>query len=376
MTMIDETVLRREEEAKLRLRALYRNYGYMPFKMSKFEEYDLYARNKDFLISDSVITFTDTDGKLMALKPDVTLSIIKNSRTQPGQTRKMCYDENVYRISDSTHAYREIPQVGLECIGTIDGYQQSEVVYLAARSLAELSRDYLIDVSHLRMLAGALTLVPGELHRHVLLAFAEKNADAIRAMNAKSEISETAADTLIGLLSCDGMLTEVLPTLPALCVNDTMREALQELCELASALACDEDILSHLRLDFSVVNNMKYYSGIVFQGFVQGIPTSVLSGGRYDYLMRRMGQSADAIGFAVYPELLQRLADDNTAAYDADVLLLYCTEDDPAAVCRAVRTLTEAGERVLTAHERPEKMTFRRTVRIAQGGIIADETHD
>ena len=38
--------------------------------MSKFEEYDFYAVNKDFLVSDSVITFTDTNGKLMALKPD------------------------------------------------------------------------------------------------------------------------------------------------------------------------------------------------------------------------------------------------------------------------------------------------------------------
>ena len=42
------------------LRALYDTYGYTRYKMSKFEEYDLYSRNKDFLISDGVITFTDT----------------------------------------------------------------------------------------------------------------------------------------------------------------------------------------------------------------------------------------------------------------------------------------------------------------------------
>ena len=59
--------LRREEQAVFALRGLYENYGYAPYKMSKFEEYDLYVRNKEFLISDGVITFTDTDGKLMAL---------------------------------------------------------------------------------------------------------------------------------------------------------------------------------------------------------------------------------------------------------------------------------------------------------------------
>ena len=77
--MIDEKLLKSEERAIFNLRSLYRKYGYAPFKMSKFEEYDLYVRNKDFLVSDRVITFNDTNGKLMALKPDVTLSIVKNA---------------------------------------------------------------------------------------------------------------------------------------------------------------------------------------------------------------------------------------------------------------------------------------------------------
>ena len=102
----------------------------------------------------------------------------------------------------------------------------------------------------------------------------------------------------------------------------------------------------------------------------------MLSGGQYDKLLAKMGRKSGAIGFAVYPELLQRLRDDAHTDYDADVLLLYSTEDEPAAICRAVRTLTEAGERVLTAHERPEKMAFRRTLRMAQGGVAADEAHD
>ena len=50
------------ERTTLRLRALYSENGYTPYRMSKFEEYDLYAGNKDFLVSDNVITFTDTDG--------------------------------------------------------------------------------------------------------------------------------------------------------------------------------------------------------------------------------------------------------------------------------------------------------------------------
>ena len=75
---MSETVLRASEKIAFALRALYKKYGYLPYHMSKFEVYDLYAKNKDFLRGGGGITFNDTDGKLLALKPDVTLSIIKN----------------------------------------------------------------------------------------------------------------------------------------------------------------------------------------------------------------------------------------------------------------------------------------------------------
>ena len=75
--------MNQERQAMLDLRRLYGKFGYTQYKMSKFEEYDLYVRNKSFLVSDSVITFTDTNGKLMALKPDVTLSSVKNSKDAP-----------------------------------------------------------------------------------------------------------------------------------------------------------------------------------------------------------------------------------------------------------------------------------------------------
>ena len=102
---ISDKNLKAEERASFALRSLYAKYGYSQFKMSKFEEYDLYVRNKDFLISDGVITFTDTNGKLLALKPDVTLSIIKNCKDEDNSVQKMYYNENVYRVSGSTKSF-------------------------------------------------------------------------------------------------------------------------------------------------------------------------------------------------------------------------------------------------------------------------------
>ena len=139
--------LKPDEKACLQLRGLYEQYGYKKYKMGKFEEYSLYAENKDFLGSDKVITFTDLDGRLLALKPDVTLSIIKNTNATSESNEKLYYLENVYRESRESHTFKEISQMGLECIGRVEPYCIVEVISLAAESLNAISGDYILELS-------------------------------------------------------------------------------------------------------------------------------------------------------------------------------------------------------------------------------------
>ena len=142
-------------ELTARLGELYRQYGYRKFKMSKFEEYDLYAEYKSFLKSDSIITFTGANGRLLALKPDVTLSIVKNTRG--GEVpEKVYYNESVYRMSPASHEFKELTQVGLECVGEIDLYAMGEVLSLAAQSLAAIDDAWMLDVSHMGFAAALL----------------------------------------------------------------------------------------------------------------------------------------------------------------------------------------------------------------------------
>ena len=150
---LQNLLLSTHEKVSFALRDLYSRYGYTQYKMSKFEEYDLYARNKDFLISDKVITFTDLSGKLMALKPDVTLSIVKNSIDEPDALQKLYYAENVYRATKGAHAYKEIMQLGLECMGNVDDYCLCEVLALAAQSLLTISDNIVMNISHLGFLS-------------------------------------------------------------------------------------------------------------------------------------------------------------------------------------------------------------------------------
>ena len=183
----DENLLTRNERRVLALRTLYGKAGFLPFRMSKFEEYDYYAGNKEFLVSDSVITFTDTNGKLMALKPDVTLSIIKSIVDRPDEIRKVYYNENVYRVDKGTGAFREIPQAGLEVFGKIDEKTLGETVLLAAKSLSVFSEDYKLVISDLDILSGLIFSLcdSPEVQKDLFRCAGEKNLHGIADICAK-----------------------------------------------------------------------------------------------------------------------------------------------------------------------------------------------
>ena len=151
-----KAALKPDEKVCLELRGLYEQYGYKKYKMSKFEEYSLYVENKDFLGTDKVITFTDLDGRLLALKPDVTLSIIKNTNATEAESEKLYYQENVYRENRESHTFTEINQMGLECLGDVDNYTITEVIALAAESLNTVSENYILELAHMSFVVELL----------------------------------------------------------------------------------------------------------------------------------------------------------------------------------------------------------------------------
>ena len=300
----NDSIIHNDEKAVFTLRELYRSHGYRPFRMRRFEEYDLYVENKDFLPSDSVITFTDTDGRLLAMKPDVTLSIIKNTHDAPG-VQKLYYDENVYRVSSRTHCFKEIMQAGVECIGEISLADQAEVLLLAAESLSGISGEAVLNVSHPGIISEVLAhcALSYETGKQITRCIYDRNLSGIDALCAAAGVAADAAEVLKGLARLHGRPAEVLPVLAELTTGFVSEETIRAFAAVMNAAAgC-----GIIRVDFSVAADMNYYSGIVFTGFIDGLPAKILSGGEYTNLMRRMGRSASAIGFAVYLDALDRM---------------------------------------------------------------------
>ena len=285
-------ILTPDERAALSLRSLYASYGYSHYKMSKFEEYDLYVRNKDFLVSDNVITFTDTDGRLLALKPDVTLSIIKNNRAEAG-VMKVYYDENVYRVSRGAGSFREIKQVGLECIGEVGSREIAEVINLAGKSLDAISSRSVLDISYIDIVSETFSFVgmDSAAQDEAMVALGQKNVTRLCEIADECGVDGEGKRLLTSLITLSGAPDSVIPALRALTFSEKVRCAVDRLCEVISLVEFDR-----INVDFSVVGNMRYYNGFAMKGFVDGVPTSVLSGGQYDALMKKMQRNDKAIG--------------------------------------------------------------------------------
>lgn len=346
------------------LRSLYSQYGYSRYKMNKFEEYDLYARHKDFLVSDSVITFTDGTGKLLALKPDVTLSIVKNTRDDEG-TKKLYYNENVYRVRKGSRNFGEIMQVGLECIGKIDEYSLYEVLSLASDSLDCISPSNVLSVSHLGILSEVMDFcrVPESKKPDVLRCIGEKNLHELSGVFAG--IGDDKADIIRFLVRLSGKTSECLPQIKEKLTGVVSERTLDDFISVMQSLSGRENI----KIDFSVIGDIHYYNGFVFKGFVEGIPSGILSGGQYDSLMKEMARSSGAVGFAVYLDTLEQFFGVREE-YDIDTLLLY--EDGTMLSCIAAEAekIKKSGASVLAVSAIPDGVRYRNIIRVTKDGEI------
>ena len=354
-----EAMLKKDEQAILLLRKLYQNYGYQSYKMSRFEEYDLYVRNKDFLVSDQVITFSDKSGKLLALKPDVTLSIIKNAGKTTDGIQRMYYNENVYRVDPQTRAFREIMQTGLECIGNLRDADVAEVMLLAAQSLRALGENFVLDISHMGIV--------GQILRESGLSAAGQEA-AMQYLHQKSshELTKLCAEEncdprkLLTLLRSSGAPNAVLDAL------DAQSEAvaqLRRICEVLTSAGFGKQI----RVDFSVGSDIKYYSGVVFKGYLEGITTWILSGGQYDKLLQKMGHGGSAVGFAIYLNLLEQIR--QTPDFDVEAVLLY-TENAPMQQVMSVAAALRKTCNVLTTTKLPKNLRWHKLYQLQEGEAV------
>ena len=360
--------LRREEQIVLELRDLYERYGFRKYRMGKFEEYDVYMENKNFLRNPNIITFRDLDGRLLALKPDVTLSIAKNTHATAQSSERVYYQENVYWLEKQSGC-REIGQLGLEYIGRLDAMSSCEVLILAQKTLDAIGERHMMQLSHIGFWVSLLDgLGIGEALRQALLECVHgKRLHELRELLEGASVPPAAAELVVKAAGLNGDLRETLSEARRVAISGGMTEALDEL-EAVYGLLEQAGCADGLKLDFSLVNDSDYYDGLIFQGFVEGVPRALLNGGYYGRLLRKFGRELDAIGFAVYLNELDLLFRGQRPT-DVDALILYDGSTDFNSLMNAANTLRAAGTRVRLERSKPDNIRCGAVYRFSADGL-------
>ena len=104
----------------------------------------------------------------------------------------------------------------------------------------------------------------------------------------------------------------------------------------------------------------------MFKGFINTLPTPVLSGGQYDALVKRLGKNSKAIGFAVYLDALENMS--QMQEYDVDTVILYSDKNDPSEVFSKVLECSNGENRVSTVKKISEKLKYKNLVDLTKEG--------
>ena len=331
----------------LNIRKMYDSYGYKKISLPSFEEYDLYNENKDF-IDRNVLTVMSPNGKLLALRPDITLSVAKKvSKDQSLKYSKIYYQENTYNLTKYV-GYEEDEQLGIELIGKESTFLDFEIINLAVKSLDIINKKSMIVLSHAGFISSVFENfdLEYEIKEEILDCINRKNSHDIQKILKRNEhISENVKKLIYKIPELSGNLENIEKELLKYEINVNTKKILSELKQLNSLLMKFYK-KSKIIFDFSVVKNLNYYNGIILQGYIEGFPNVILTGGRYDKLFEKFGVDTGAVGFAILTDGLKGYYKD-TDKKDFEVLIAYDNSDFEKLV-EIVNDFQKKGLRVRT----------------------------
>ncbi|QTA91330.1 ATP phosphoribosyltransferase regulatory subunit [Desulfonema magnum] len=299
-----------------------RHFGYDEIRTAAIEP--LYIFTALGALSDTKLrrmySFIDWDGwsgERVALKPDSTTCVARfygDHLYTENARQKLCYVENHFEWADSWDELSERWQFGVENIGSTKSESDIEIIYMAYDVFQEIGfKDTYLYISYpalIKELIAALSL--WRTDRDDLIAAIRKNdADQVGEILDKVQDGEK----LQTLLSLKGKSSNYLKNMRSTLEGpkyENVRPALENfisVCELLDRLECPYEI------DFSLLGDLEYYTGIQFQILSTPARKSkkdiLCAGGRYDNLigsmlklvtedLQELSEPVPAVGFALY----------------------------------------------------------------------------
>lgn len=322
---------------------LYKSFGYHQIATPTFEAYDLYV-NENSIPSDDLFKMVDHKGRVLVLKPDVTLPITRMAAiNHPNDQEiiKFSYQTSIYRnFSAPESIKKEINQIGLEYFGNDSPECDGEIIGLSILSLLKAGiKDIHIDLGHV----GFINYLFDEFNftsdqRNRLFQYIEnKNVGDIKTYLTKLKLDQASRDIILKLPSLYGCPKDIIAKMKTMCVNENMEKVVKKVSDIYDHLKI-MDLDAYISFDLGFTNQMNYYSDIIFKGYINNWGEPIISGGRYNQLSQKFGISRPACGFAIdLMKILDYLDRGKKLAHHekAKRILFYHPDDKKLAYCLA-----------------------------------------
>lgn len=301
---VRDELFREYEEKQNMLKGIsgiFKSFGYREVATPTIEYYEVFSSIKSSIIKNEIFKLIDKSGELLALRPDATIPIariVANNYKSSKKNYKLFYNTQVFKMSNEKK--REVTQTGVEYFGNINPEADAEVISIAIKTLIENGAEFHIEIGNAGYYKGLLEEVQlSDVLESKLKELVEsKNFAEIKKFVESLDISEEHREILAKIPDLYGDFTQTLEEAEEYCLNDNMRNAVEDLKEIYDVLA-DYGYEDHISLDLGLINDLDYYTGMVFKGYVKGYGETVLSGGRYDTLTKYYGQYIPATGFGL-----------------------------------------------------------------------------
>jgi ATP phosphoribosyltransferase regulatory subunit len=284
---------------------VFDGWSYEEITTPTVDYYSLFEHGMGRAEAHRAFRFTDNDGRLLALRPDVTSAAARAAATlfaDRERPLRLCYAAPVFRQQPQSHAEwrRESTQIGCELIGANTSVADLEVLMIASEFLRRLNLegDYAITLNEVGIFNGVaerLGLNPTSREEMRQLIDVRNAADLERFLKPYTSAEEGQAFAQLVQLSGK---RESLELARFVISNAQSREAINRLESLWNVV--DSLGLTHcFEIDLGDVARLDYYTGLTFKIYVKGAGYRVGSGGRYDGLTASFGKAEPAVGFVV-----------------------------------------------------------------------------
>ncbi len=319
-----------KRDVEERIRDVFRSWSYSEMLTPTFESYEAMERGLGEHLMQQTFRFTDPLGQALALRAEMTTPIARVVSARLRQATlplRLCYLATAFRYEEpQLGRMREFTQAGAELIGASGTSADAETLFMAIETLDAVGLgDTRFDINDAAIVDGVLASVglAGEAAERCKQHIAERNLVALREFGANHSVDADGFDVLLRLTMMRGR-DEVLAIAKPICATESSRAALRRLESIlhrAGVLGYRERI----NIDFALLRDLQYYTGFVFEGYVDDLGFSLCGGGRYDQLLPRFGYDVPAVGWMVGVErillALERRRKDERPRNEVDVLV-------------------------------------------------------